>query len=328
MAVCNPDDYLDYKLFKKGCYFDPSKNKIFAYRSLDEQGYFMNGQFTLGIPLVKMKDLFSILAEKNNHIYFTKCSLALECLREFKEIYEYNDDSTDNIYLCIFYCLICYISFKKAVRAKTMETYFKAYFTIKFRTNILKLFLEYLPKEKRVQHINTLDKMYTINGVETDWGTFNDVPNIINIIFNEYNRFCEIEWLNMFEFPFDQALKNIVFELRSLDEVYKAFGIYDKLEQPHKIQKLVEEIYLKLRCQFTWGIELETNLLYYYKFVWSFLESHPKEFTITIGKSSKNMPSIFITYNGRQLEFQAESRSIYKEHGKPYYDCGIDKNVE
>ena len=38
MAVCNPGDYLDYKLSKGGCYFtDPSENKTFAYRSLDEK---------------------------------------------------------------------------------------------------------------------------------------------------------------------------------------------------------------------------------------------------------------------------------------------------
>jgi hypothetical protein len=38
------------------------------------------------------------------------------------------------------------------------------------------------------------------------------------------------------------------------------------------------------------------------------------------------MPSIFITHEERQLEFQSEVRSIYKEHNKPpHEDCGIDK---
>jgi hypothetical protein len=334
MSVCNPGDYLDYKLLKGGCYFtDPSENKTFAYRSLDEKGYFMNGQFTLGIPLVKIKDLFSILKEKNNHTYFTKCSLALKCLDAFKDIYNYDDDLIDNIYICIFYCLICYMSYKNAFDAKTMKSYFKAYFPIKFRTNILKLFLEYLPKEKRVQHINTLDKMYTINDVEKSWYKDEDdddyISDLIKSIFDEYNRFREIHWVNMFEFSFDQTLQHIVFELRSLDEMYKAFHIDRALKQPLKIQKLVEKIYSKLQCEFTWGIELETSLLYYYSFLERFLESHPaKDFIMKKGKSNKNMPSIFITYEDRQLEFQSEVRSIGNEHDGPYDDCAIYKKCK
>jgi hypothetical protein len=110
--------------------------------------------------------------------------------------------------------------------------------------------------------------------------------------------------------------------------MYIAFHIDRALIQPLKIQKLVEKIYLKLQCEFTWGIELETSLLYYYTFVLSFLESYPKEFTITIGKSNKNMPSIFITYKDRKLEFQSEVSSIDKEHDGPYDDCAIYKKCK
>ena len=164
MSVCNPGDYLDYKLSKGGCYFtDRSENKTFAYRSLTKE-YFIKEQITLGIPLVKMEDLFNIL-KTGDHAYSKECSLAIQCLDAFKDVYDDYDKSIYNIYLCIFYCLICYMSYKNAFDANTMKSYFKAYFPIKFRTNIL----EYLPKEKRVQHINTLDKMYTINGVEKSW---------------------------------------------------------------------------------------------------------------------------------------------------------------
>ena len=322
--TCNIEDFRDYKLTIPGCYKfteNPSENKTIAYRRLNTETPYMMGQLTLGIPLVKMKDLFIIFIEKKECIYGNKCFWALECLKVFTQIYINDDIQTNNIYLCIFYCLICYLAYQEKLAKGTMKSYFKAFFPIKFRTNLLKLF-EDIPDVTYIEYINTLDKKYVIDGEVKDWANDPIMHDNIKEVFDAYNKLKMIDWVDMFEFD-EYKPPNIVFELRSLDELYKLFNV-SAIQQYSKIKELIKKLYEKLQCDFTWGIELETRILYYYKFIKDFIQDF-SDIKIKTGKNKNKHPTFFITYFERQLEFQSEIFYIHKQHKPPYFDCGFSQ---